>query len=86
MQSTGGDSYYAAVEFSSPLRARVLTAYGSSTQPGSRHRGDQLELFSREEMRPVLRTRKEIEASLEMREALTFESQAQQSSDTALRN
>lgn len=67
----GGDSYYAAIEFSSPIRARVLTAYGSSTQPGSPHRGDQLELFARQEMRPVWRTRSEIEANLDRREALS---------------
>jgi len=66
----GGDTYYAAVEFSDPVKARVLTAYGSSTQPGSPHRGDQLELFARQEMRPVWRKRSEIEANLETRETL----------------
>lgn len=66
----GGDTYYAAVEFSDPVKASVLTAYGSSTQPGSPHRGDQLELFARQEMRPVWRTRDEIEANLETRETL----------------
>lgn len=67
----GGDTYYAVVEFGNPLKARVLTAYGNATQAGSPHRGDQLELFAREEMRPVWRARAEIEANLEKREALS---------------
>ncbi len=65
-----GDSYFAAVEFGNPLRARALLAYGNATQPGSRHRGDQLELFARKEMREVWRTRDEIERNLEEREEL----------------
>jgi len=69
-QSVAGDSYLAAIEFSNPLRARVLLMYGNSSQPGSPHIGDQLELAARKEMRPVWRTRAEIEAHLEAREAL----------------
>lgn len=65
-----GDTYYQVVEFSTPLRARVLTAYGNATQPGSPHRGDQLELFSKEEMREVWRQRAEVEAHLKERVAL----------------
>jgi acyl-homoserine-lactone acylase len=61
----GGDTYYAAVEFADRVRAKVLLAYGNASQPGSKHVGDQLELFSRREMRDVWRTRKEIEANLE---------------------
>lgn len=66
----GGDTYYQAVEFSKPVRAKVLTAYGNSTQPGSKHIGDQLELYSKKAMRDAWRTRKEIEANLELREAI----------------
>ncbi|MGE0442136.1 MAG: acylase [Gemmatimonadales bacterium] len=65
-----GDTYYQAVEFSRPVRAKVLTAYGNSTQPGSKHIGDQLELFARKEMRDAWRTRPEVEAHLELREDL----------------
>lgn len=65
-----GDSYVAAVEFSTPLRARALLSYGNSSQPDSPHRGDQLALFAKKELRPVLRTRAEIEANLESREVL----------------
>jgi acyl-homoserine-lactone acylase len=69
-RSIGGDSYVAAVEFSTPLRARALLSYGNSSQPDSIHRGDQLALFAKKELRPVWRTRAEIEANLESREVL----------------
>jgi acyl-homoserine-lactone acylase len=68
-QAYGGDSYVAAVEFSSPVRARALLVYGNASQPGSPHRSDQLPLFAAKELRPVWRTRVEIEANLESREA-----------------
>jgi acyl-homoserine-lactone acylase len=64
-QVVAGDSYIAAIEFSNPIRAKVLTTYGNATQPGSPHIGDQLPLYIRGELRPVWRTRKEIEANLE---------------------
>jgi acyl-homoserine-lactone acylase len=67
-QAVHGDSYVAVVEFGEPLRARALLSYGNSTQPGSPHDGDQLELFARKELRPVWRSRAEIEAHLEERE------------------
>jgi acyl-homoserine-lactone acylase len=66
-QQVAGDSYIAAIEFSNPVRAKVLTTYGNATQPGSPHIGDQLPLYTRNELRPVWRTRKEIEAHLESR-------------------
>ena len=63
-----GDSYVAAIEFGKKVRAKTLISYGNSSQPESPHVGDQLELFSKKELRPVWRTRKEIEANLEKRE------------------
>ena len=68
--NVGGDTYYQAVEFSKPVRAKVLTAYGNSTQPNSKHIGDQLELFSKKAMRDAWRTRQDIEAHLELREEI----------------
>ncbi len=65
-----GDTYYQVVEFSNPIRAKVLTAYGNATQPGSPHRGDQLELFSRQEMRDAWRTRGEVEGNVKERVVL----------------
>lgn len=67
-QSFGGDTYIAAIEFSNPVRAKVLNVYGNATQPGSSHIGDQLSLYVRGELRPVWRTRKEVEAHLESRQ------------------
>ena len=55
-----GDTYYAAVEFARPVRAKALLAYGNATRRGSPHRGDQLELFAKQQMRDVWRTRAEI--------------------------
>jgi len=67
-QSIQGDSYVAAIEFSNPVRAKVLTSYGNATQPMSPHRGDQLKLFARQELRSVWRSRQEIEAHLSSRQ------------------
>ncbi len=66
-QQVAGDTYIAAIEFTNPVRAKVLLTYGNATQPGSSHIGDQLQLYARNELRPVWRTRKEIEDHLEAR-------------------
>jgi acyl-homoserine-lactone acylase len=66
-QIGGGDSFVMAVEFGTPIRAMAVTGYGNASQPGSPHRTDQLRLFSEKKMRPVWRTRKEIEANLRSR-------------------
>lgn len=66
-----GDSFVALVEFSQPVRAKALLSYGNASQSGSPHRGDQLVLFSRKQLRPVWRARREIEANLESREVLS---------------
>jgi acyl-homoserine-lactone acylase len=65
-----GDSFVYAVEFSSPVRAKAVLGYGNASQPGSPHIGDQLALVSRKELRPVWRTRQDVEAHLESRIAL----------------
>jgi len=64
-RAIGGDSYEAAVEFSSPVRAASLVAYGNASRTGSPHRTDQLPLFARKEFKPVWRTRAEVLAHLE---------------------
>jgi len=66
-QQVAGDSYIAAIEFSNPLKAKVLMTYGNATQPGSPHIGDQLPLYARNQLRQAWRTRKEVEANLESR-------------------
>jgi acyl-homoserine-lactone acylase len=66
-QIVAGDTYYQAVEFSDPVKAKVLIAYGNASQPGSKHLGDQLEMFARKEMRDAWRTRADVEKHLESR-------------------
>jgi acyl-homoserine-lactone acylase len=66
----GGDTYYAAIEFGTPLKAKVLLGYGNASQPGSKHHGDQLELFATQQMRDPWRTKTEIESHLELREVI----------------
>lgn len=69
--AVGGDTYVAVVEFSDPVRARVLLTYGNATQPHSSHVYDQLELFARKELRDAWLTRAEVEAHLEFREVVS---------------
>lgn len=60
-----GDTYVGAVEFTPEgPRARAILSYGNASQPGSPHVRDQLPLLARGEMRPVWRTRAEVEANL----------------------
>lgn len=63
-----GDTFILIGEFSNPPRAKVLVGYGNSTQPGSKHIDDQLQLFADKKMRAAWRTRKEVESNLESRE------------------
>jgi acyl-homoserine-lactone acylase len=63
-----GDSYIAAVEFSTPVQARVLLTYGNASRPGSPHLGDQLSLFAKKQLRTAWRTRAEVLAHLERRD------------------
>jgi acyl-homoserine-lactone acylase len=66
-QATHGDTYYAVIEFSTPIHAEALLGYGNWSKAGSKHVEDQLPLFSKKQMRPVWRARNEIEANLESR-------------------
>lgn len=66
-QTVHGDSYVAAIEFSNPVRAMVLTSYGNATQLSSPHVGDQLQMFAHKQLRAVWRTRQDILAHLEER-------------------
>lgn len=66
-QPVAGDSYVAAIEFSKPVKAMALMSYGNSSQPGSRHFGEQLQMFAQKKLRPVWRKREEITAHLEER-------------------
>jgi len=69
-EAIAGDSFVAAIEFSNPVKAMALNSYGNASQPGSPHAGDQWQLFARKELRPVWRSRSEIEAHLSSRQKL----------------
>ena len=66
-EGISGDTYFAVIEYSNPVRAEALLGYGNWSRVGSKHVDDQLPLMSQKEMRPVWRARKEIEANLESR-------------------
>jgi len=64
-----GETWVSLVEFSTPIKARGLMSYGSSTQPGSPHRSDQLQYLSRKALRDLWYTRSEVEKHVEERVA-----------------
>lgn len=65
----GGDGYVQLVEFTPEgARAQALLTYGNWSRPGSSHITDQLPLFDAKQLRPVLRTRAEVEAATVTRE------------------
>jgi acyl-homoserine-lactone acylase len=63
-----GDTFVCLVEFGTPIRARVVTSYGNSSQEGSPHHTDQLPLVAKKEMRTALLTRKAVEANVESKD------------------
>jgi acyl-homoserine-lactone acylase len=67
--AAGGDSYVAAIEFSNPVRAMTLIGYGNASQPGSPHRTDQMRLFARKELAPVIRDHATLVARAVLRES-----------------
>jgi acyl-homoserine-lactone acylase len=66
-QGIAGDTYFAVIEFSTPVHAEGLLSYGNWSKKGSPHVEDQMRLLSRKEMRPIWRDRKDVEANLEAR-------------------
>src|SRR5205085_1267252 len=66
-EGVGGDTYFAVIEFSTPIHAEGLLSYGNWSKPGSPHVEDQMRLLSRKEMRPIWRDRNDVEANLEAR-------------------
>ena len=65
-----GATFVAVISFDRPTRAKVLMSYGSSSQPGSSHAGDQLPFLSQKQMRNAWRTRADVEANMESRDTL----------------
>ncbi|MBD0777388.1 acylase [Maribacter sp. ANRC-HE7] len=58
----GGDSWVGIIEFGEAVKAKVLLSYGNATQKDSPHNGDQLELFSKKEMRDAWFTKEAVKA------------------------
>ena len=50
------------------INAKGLLTYGNSSNPDNEHYGDQLEMFSRNELRDIWFNRIDQEANLELRE------------------
>ena len=57
-----GNSFVAVVEFGEKVRAKAITAGGSSGDPNSPHFTDQIDLYANGELRPVYFYRDEVEA------------------------
>ena len=60
-----GETYISMVEFSKPMKAVGIVTYGESSQPGSKHNGDELQLLSDKKFRPLWRTRAEVDQHME---------------------
>jgi len=67
----GGDSWVGVIEFGDQVHAKVLLSYGNATQKESPHNGDQLELFSKKELREAWFTKEQVEANTKRIEILT---------------
>lgn len=67
----GGDSWVGVIEFGDEVRAKVLLSYGNATQKNSPHFGDQLELFSKKELRDAWFTKEEVKANTAKVEVIT---------------
>lgn len=63
-----GDTFVLVVEMADKIKAKGLLSYGNSSNPESPHYGDQLELFSKNELRNVLFEREDQEKFLEEKE------------------
>ncbi|MGB5645970.1 MAG: acylase [Muriicola sp.] len=67
----GGDSWVGVIEFGDEVKAKVLLSYGNATQKNSPHNGDQLELFSKKELRDAWFTKADVEANTARIEVIT---------------
>jgi acyl-homoserine-lactone acylase len=65
LMAGGGDGWIFAVEFSKPLIAYSLLAYGQTTNTASKHSTDQAPLFAKGQFKRVRFTEAEIKANLE---------------------
>ncbi|WP_174273378.1 penicillin acylase family protein [Sphingomonas bacterium] len=60
-----GETWVSMVEFGTPMKAVGLMSYGNSSQPGSKHRGDQLPFLTSKTFRTLWTDRPEVEKHVE---------------------
>lgn len=60
-----GETWVSMVEFGTPMKAVGLMSYGNSSQPGSRHNSDQLQLLADKKFRTLWINRADVEGHLE---------------------
>jgi len=60
-----GETWVSMVEFGTPMKAVGLMSYGNSSQPGSRHNSDQLQLLADKKFRTLWIDRTDVEAHVE---------------------
>ncbi|HEX9198009.1 MAG TPA: penicillin acylase family protein [Acidobacteriaceae bacterium] len=63
--AVSGETWISMVEFTTPLKAEGLMSYGNSTQPGTRHRSDQVALLGERKSRTLWMTRLQVEKHIE---------------------
>ncbi len=63
MTVSSGDSWVGVIEFGDEIRAKVLLSYGNASQKNSPHNGDQLELFSKKQLRDAWFTPEQVKAN-----------------------
>ncbi len=73
LRSSYGDSFIAVIEFSKPVHAQVLMTYGNATQFPFFETYNQLDLAAKQQLRPVWRSRNEIESNVQFREFLSYD-------------
>ena len=60
-----GETWVSMVEFSTPIKAIGVMSYGNSSQPGSKHRNDQLRFVADKTFRTLWINRADVERHLE---------------------
>ncbi|NEU07757.1 acylase [Flavihumibacter sp. R14] len=71
-RAVGGETYVAITEFGKKVKASVLLSYGNSSQPGTKHAGDQLQLLSERKFRQALLEKEEVLKHLEEKELINM--------------
>jgi acyl-homoserine-lactone acylase len=69
-QAFFGDTYIAVTEFGKTTTARVAMGYGNATQPGNKHRSDQLIFLTEKKLRNALLLKEDVLNNLEKKEVL----------------